>query len=123
MWKGKVAKGTGYGVKQFGGRTVLAHRWVYSWFNGWIPDGLHLDHKCRVRACVNPDHLEAVTRAENSRRGMSTKLTRDQAAEIKRRIPSLRWGERRKIALEFGVSEGLISDIKYGRAWADLEQQ
>ena len=40
---------------------------------GSIPDGLHLDHLCRVPACVNPEHLEPVTLAENNRRAAAVK--------------------------------------------------
>lgn len=47
------------------------HRKVYKTFKGKIPNGLHLDHKCRVRCCVNPDHLEPVTLVENVKRGNS----------------------------------------------------
>ena len=59
----------GYGV--FGDRSyhlVLAHRWAYEWWIGSIPEGLTLDHLCRIPACVRPEHLEAVTGAENTQR-------------------------------------------------------
>ena len=49
-------------------RTFLAHRVSYETYVGPIPEGLDLDHLCRVRECVNPDHLEPVTRSENLRR-------------------------------------------------------
>jgi len=63
----------GYGVFRFNGKTWLAHRLAYELVIGPIPDGLGLDHLCRVRKCVNPDHLEPVTQAENMRRATNLK--------------------------------------------------
>src|SRR6266567_8957715 len=72
MWTGFIRK-DGYGHRQWppGHRAPqwLAHRLVYSLLVGPIPEGLVLDHRCRVRACVNPLHMEPVTFGENSRRG------------------------------------------------------
>lgn len=57
---------TGYGTFFPGsGAVQVAHRWSYEYFKGPIPNGLHLDHLCRNRRCVNPDHLEPVTVWEN----------------------------------------------------------
>lgn len=72
IWTGTRAK-TGYGTigADRTGWTLLAHRVAYEFVIGPIPEGLTLDHLCRVRLCVNPAHLEPVTLAENKRRGES----------------------------------------------------
>ena len=51
------------------GYVVFAHRFSWTVFRGDIPDGYDVDHKCRLTVCVNPQHLEPVTRLENLLRG------------------------------------------------------
>lgn len=65
LWTGGL-NWKGYGKA---GENTSAHRRLYELLRGPIPVGLDLDHICRVRRCVNPDHLEPVTRKENIRRG------------------------------------------------------
>lgn len=66
--------GKGYGLMTVGSRidgtykTASVHRLSYEVFVGPIPDGLTLDHLCEVKHCCNPEHLEPVTNAENSKR-------------------------------------------------------
>lgn len=72
LWLGGKS-GSGYGLIGAGGRnaprhSLYVHRVMYEAHVGPIPDGLDLDHLCRVRACVNPAHLESVTRSENLKR-------------------------------------------------------
>lgn len=68
LWRGAVTN-AGYGqVTDPETYTRLAHRWSYENLVELIPDGMHIDHLCRVRLCVNPDHLEVVTPEENQRR-------------------------------------------------------
>jgi hypothetical protein len=61
----------GYGVFTIGNSRRGAHVVSYEWANGLIPDGLQIDHLCRVRRCVRPSHLEAVPAAVNKERGES----------------------------------------------------
>lgn len=80
LWTGSV-NFLGYGQFGLGARSgkrlsqgfrmCRAHRVSYELHVGKIPANLHIDHLCRVRCCVNPDHLEPVTQAENNRRGAS----------------------------------------------------
>lgn len=67
LWTGPVDV-NGYGHVNVGSTTTTAHRAVFRGLVGDIPIGLELDHLCRVRHCVNPDHLQPVTHAENVQR-------------------------------------------------------
>jgi hypothetical protein len=68
LWTGYVDNG-GYGNITIDKKTKLVHRVSYELFKEQIPKGLQIDHLCRVRNCINPDHLEAVTPKENALRG------------------------------------------------------
>lgn len=81
LWLGQI-KSNGYGTLgvKVGDkwRTVHAHRLSYETFVGAISIGLDLDHKCRNRACVNPAHLEPVSRSVNLRRSPLMNRQRDK---------------------------------------------
>lgn len=67
-WDGWVTP-AGYGqIPVYGGGRIFTHRAAYEGAKGAIPEGLTIDHLCRNKRCCNPDHLEAVTSAENTRR-------------------------------------------------------
>jgi hypothetical protein len=73
IWYGALNR-QGYGNFALSGsrsapKTIAAHRFSYMLANGPIAESLHLDHLCRIRSCVNPSHLEAVSPGENLRRG------------------------------------------------------
>jgi hypothetical protein len=69
LWTRGTVKG--YGQIGVSGRDrIYTHRLSWELHRGPIPEGLYIDHLCRVRACCNPGHLEPVTNQENVRRGL-----------------------------------------------------
>lgn len=64
LWTGAISE-TGYGKVWFQNRLQRAHRVSWIVANGPVPEGLVIDHKCRVRSCINPAHLRAITFREN----------------------------------------------------------
>lgn len=98
-----------------GEKLVPAHRHYFESFKGPIPKGYDIDHLCRNECCVNPEHLEAVTRSTNTRRGKSAKLTAEQALEI-RQLNAEGIGYRR-LAKRFGVHRSTICHLITRRNW------
>jgi hypothetical protein len=115
IWQ-RAINGAGYGAKWFAGKVCRAHRVYYERLVGPIPAGLELDHLCRVRACVNPAHLEPVPGRENTRRGAKTKLTPDD-------VRTIRASSETQVALgrHYGISGQAIGRIRNRRAWKDVE--
>jgi len=64
LWTGSKSS-AGYGYINVGGKTLKAHRVAYELAFGTIPSGLHVDHTCHTRSCVNPEHLRTVTNKQN----------------------------------------------------------
>lgn len=67
IWTGAIFEDSGYG--QYSRVEPLAHRASYKLYVGPIPDDLTVEHKCRVKLCMRPDHFELITLGENARRG------------------------------------------------------
>ena len=81
LWTGSISQ-RGYGFFQ-DGKLGLAHRWSMENLNmKKIPKGLCVDHLCRVRHCVNPEHLEIVTYKENVRRGKTPGKHPERAKKV-----------------------------------------
>jgi hypothetical protein len=103
-------------VRTVGGRFALAHRVAYEQHNGPIPDGMEVGHLCGNPACVRPDHLEAVSHAENVRRGRATKLASADVIEI-RRSPE----KQQVLADRYGIGQSQVSRIQSGASWAGAQ--
>lgn len=110
-----------YPTINYHGEQIDAHRFIYQQMFGDIPPGLVVRHKCDNPKCINPEHLELGTLADNNRdiweRGRdnvtSRKFTPDQVKQILNRIDN---GElQTNIAAEYGVSLSTINHIKTGR--------
>lgn len=85
LWTAAKDK-SGYGLfsGRPGGATIRAHIWAYEFMVGSIPAGLELDHLCRKRSCVNPDHLDPVTPRINTLRGESSQAINAVKTRCKR---------------------------------------
>jgi len=116
-WNGSLAD-HGYGRIRRENKWYRAHRMVYESVKGKIPDGLQLDHLCRNPACVNPDHLEPVTNAINTRRGAKPKLCEQQVVLI---LSDKRTSTT--VAKKFGVTETTIRQIRNGSRWKDVRDE
>ena len=71
IWQGCWSKQTGYGKVQINHKPKLVHVLSFEWAKGILPEGTEIDHLCRNRRCVNPEHLEAVNHRDNVLRGIN----------------------------------------------------
>lgn len=107
-WVWTASKRYGYGQFRIGGEgsaNLGAHVVAYRWLVGEIPLGLVVDHLCRNRACVNPDHMELVTPEENSTRGMISRH-----AEIERCKNGHPWADNQIDRYGYRVCAACLAD-------------
>jgi hypothetical protein len=125
VWNGPFNY-AGYARLKYQNRTLAAYRWFYERAKGKIPDGLAIDHLCCNKNCVNPDHLEAVTHAENKRRWARHKVPDDVVRYLRsvdvwsgRGCPpaGLKQKTFSELAREVGVSYVTVQAIIRGQPW------
>lgn len=117
LWTGSLTS-SGYGHFSIRNLYYQAHKLLYILHVGPIPDGLQIDHLCRTRRCVNPDHLEVVTQAENCQRGVTARLSPTQVQEI--RSARVEGARLQALAQRYGVTHSAIWRIVHRLTWRDV---
>jgi hypothetical protein len=124
LWTGAITS-NGYGGVSINSKYIVAHKISYEYFVGLVPEGLVLDHVCRIRNCVNPspDHLEHVTFQENILRGVGltainakkTHCPKGHPYDVANTVYHVRGGRTCKTCIRFdsnGKLKPLKSDLK-----------
>ena len=112
VWHGAIAD-NGYSKVRFRNKHTSVHRVIYEHYKGKIPKGFQVDHLCKNKLCVNPEHLEAVTPAENTRRA-SKKANLLIVRIIKKLTGKIKQHE---ISGIFGLHQCHVSRIVSGKRW------
>ncbi len=123
LWHGPRDE-AGYARMRIGKRKARMHRWSYERFNGPIPEGMFVCHRCDVPGCVNPAHLFLGTMADNvadkvakrrqavGRQSPHAKLTEADILAIREANDT-----HRSLGRRYGVTHGIIGKIKRREDW------
>ena len=126
LWVGTYAY-CGYGKLGIGKKFYQAHRLSWERYNGLIPDGMHVCHKCDTPACINPQHLFLGTMKDNmldaEKKGRMAVGEKHPTAKLSEAQVIAIFNDERtyaKISDQYGVVQSAISDIKNGKKWRHL---
>lgn len=123
LWVGHMHEG-GYGEFREKNKRIRAHVWSYRTFKGKIPRNLFVLHHCDVRCCVNPDHLYAGSKWQNSQDAKKRNRyprgeTHAHTKVLEKDVISIRNDDRPQhvIAEDYGVCQMTVCNIKLRRTW------
>lgn len=130
LWVGGTAR-YGYGTFRLNKKGHMAHKFSYEMFKGQVPPGYVIRHKCDVTCCVNPDHLDIGTQADNLRdmheRGRNnqpfgeaksqSKLTTEKVREIKIHLRDKTFPSYAALARAYGITVSALYEIRSGANW------
>lgn len=123
LWRGTIGT-AGYGIicryNRFGVRCDTAHRFYYEQHREAIPADMQIDHLCKNKGCVNPNHMEVVTRTVNMRRRDFCKLDMDKAREIRNKYAS--GTTKAQLAREYEVAFMSITYIVRNETWKENKE-
>lgn len=120
LWLGHIDK-CGYGRFRLNGRCMSAHRASMELFTGVpVPTGMHVDHLCRTKNCVEHTHLEVVTCAVNTQRGNATTLTPGGVLAI-RLVWEAGGVQMKEIARRARLQPATVGRIIHRQRWKNVE--
>lgn len=111
----------GYGIVVHEGRNQVAHRVAYILKNGPIPDEMKVHHKCENPPCINTDHLQHMSNADNIRLSTLTNMTEEIVFKMfALRKSGMKW---KAIAVEVGITYESARAIGCGKRWGDVRER
>lgn len=117
VWQGQLSQR--YPARKVNGKPIHVHKWAWEQVHGAVPEGMVLHHTCSNTRCVNIEHLEVVTQAENSHHGAHARLSVAKADRIRRLAAAGR--TYKDLAAMYGVSKTSIENVVYGHTWRPVE--